>query len=240
MWAVKYFFTIFLFCFLIFLFRLADKRFATKKVLMKQAVLKVEKSNFLDTLRIQKKIDDFLKDSISFKHFLDKEHFIEKEILKNNAVRSVVVSLSPAGRLNVTVAAKKVLARVRANNTDYYLDDTFQPMELSPFYTQKVLLITDTIPKLKQKRIYKLIRNIQKQAFLQKNIVEIRHTQKGDYAMMMRKPPLKIILGDLSNLQLKLKKLSLFYRWAIKNKTLENYQQLNLKYKNQIVCSKDS
>lgn len=219
------------------LYYFSNERFNTQKVTLDKSIFTVSKSNFLDTLRIKNKLKYFLKDTSTCLTFLKNESTIEKAILKNPAVRSADVSFSLGNVVRVKVVSKKVVARVRAKNVDYYLDDMYQPMKLSPFYTEKVLLVTDTIAKKEKKQVYALIGQIIKQPVLKENIVEI-NKMGSDYALINRSPKLKIILGDLSDMKRKLEKLLLFYRWAISRKMLDGYQQINLKYINQVVCSK--
>jgi len=47
-----------------------------------------------------------------------------------------------------------------------------------------------------------------------------------------------IVLGDMSDLDSKLVKLKAFYQAKIGSKELDDYRSVNLKYRNQIVCTK--
>ena len=48
----------------------------------------------------------------------------------------------------------------------------------------------------------------------------------------------KIIIGNVENIEQKLYNLKLFYINGLNQKGWENYSVINLKYQNQIVCTK--
>ena len=48
----------------------------------------------------------------------------------------------------------------------------------------------------------------------------------------------QIILGKIERLEVKFKNLKAFYNYTMINKTIENYKTINLKYNNQVVCTK--
>ena len=47
-----------------------------------------------------------------------------------------------------------------------------------------------------------------------------------------------IVLGDLSDLDKKLRKLNAFYQQALLEEGLNKYKTINLKFDNQVVCVK--
>ena len=48
----------------------------------------------------------------------------------------------------------------------------------------------------------------------------------------------KIDFGNLTEMDVKFKKLKAFYNKAFEDKTIQNYKAINLKYHNQVVCTK--
>jgi cell division protein FtsQ len=49
----------------------------------------------------------------------------------------------------------------------------------------------------------------------------------------------KILIGNIENLDDKFSRLLLFYKQGLMRKGWENYSVINLKFKNQVVCTKN-
>ena len=60
--------------------------------------------------------------------------------------------------------------------------------------------------------------------------------KSGDYVLTARMLGYKIVLGEVDQLESKFNNYKAFYQKALKDKTLNNYKSINLKYKNQVVC----
>ena len=74
--------------------------------------------------------------------------------------------------------------------------------------------------------------------FLHKEIVGIEKSDVHEYKFSVRSGDYKINFGKLSEMETKFKKLKAFYSKTFKDKTIKNYNLINLKYHNQVVCIK--
>ena len=69
-------------------------------------------------------------------------------------------------------------------------------------------------------------------------IVQIYVNNQGEYELIPRIGPHIIILGDLEDYRAKFEKLELFYKDGLNHVGWNQYLKINLKYKDQIVCTK--
>ena len=69
-------------------------------------------------------------------------------------------------------------------------------------------------------------------------IVQIYVDEKNNVELIPRVGNHNIILGDASDLENKLEKLMIFYKKGLSKTGWNEYSTINLKYKNQIVCTK--
>jgi cell division protein FtsQ len=74
--------------------------------------------------------------------------------------------------------------------------------------------------------------------FLRAQILQIYLNSKNEFELIPRIGAHQIILGDASGLEGKFFKLEVFYREGLRNVGWNNYQKIDLRFKNQVVCSK--
>ncbi len=86
--------------------------------------------------------------------------------------------------------------------------------------------------------ILPLVSYILEDDFLQKEIVGIVKSDVDEYELSVRSGAYKIAFGKLNDVEVKFNKLKAFYNTAFKNKTIQEYKTITVKYHNQVVCSK--
>ncbi len=141
-------------------------------------------------------------------------------------------------------------------NNDYYVDEEGNEMPLTRHYASSLNEETreSTLKRLEKLRIMVATGNIEKEfaksdlynfvLFLQKDhfwndqIVQIYVNADHDVELVPLVGNQRILLGSLDDYPEKLEKLRLFYDQAIPKVGWEKYSMINLKYKNQIVCTK--
>jgi len=74
--------------------------------------------------------------------------------------------------------------------------------------------------------------------YLASHIGQIYRNKDGDFELTVNNLPPKVIVGDISNLNHKLSRLRIILEKYNNTEELVNYKTLDLKYKNQIVCTK--
>ena len=86
--------------------------------------------------------------------------------------------------------------------------------------------------------IYEMSKIINNDSFLKSQIVQIHINNNGYFEIIPRIGNQRILFGLAENMENKFKKIKLFYTNGPQIKELNNYDTLNVIYKNQIICSK--
>lgn len=79
---------------------------------------------------------------------------------------------------------------------------------------------------------------IQKDEFMKSCIGQIYRNQAGELEVSINDVRAQIVIGDTCDIDTKLLKMKTFLKHKMGSEELESYKKLNLKYKNQIVCTK--
>lgn len=163
---------------------------------------------------------------------------IEKLLDSHAMIEKSEVFCTLDGILNISVKQRQPIARIYENGSFSYMDTQGKQMPLSDSFSARVPLVIGDAEKKYWQNTYELIKFIQSDDFLSKNITEIRIKNNGEYEFNMRMTNFLVILGDLDNLELKKANLKAFYKQIEKSKSLNVYKIVNLKYSNQVVCTK--
>ncbi|MGS0526650.1 hypothetical protein ACU8V7_17270 [Zobellia nedashkovskayae] len=75
--------------------------------------------------------------------------------------------------------------------------------------------------------------------FLKKNIIGLHIVNEEKYQLRFRTEEFVVNLGDVERLKEKFSNFKAFYAKANKDKTLQNYDVVNLEFDNQVVCTKN-
>lgn len=183
---------------------------------------------------------------------------IEKKIINNPSIQDAQVYKTIDGKLNVTVKQRRPIARVFTQNESYYLDEFGGLMPLSTKYTSRIVVANGYIFEPFAKRyqlnfqnledtlaaktllddIYKLANYIDKSAFWSSQIEQVYVNKDFEFELIPTVGNHKIVLGRIDNLPMKFNKLMVFYKKGLPKTGWNEYSEINLKYKNQIVCTK--
>lgn len=151
------------------------------------------------------------------------------------------------GKLNINIVQRNPIARVLSGTKGhFYIDEDGYKFPLSKQYTAKVPLITgdiqeayqsvDTISTRSLKEAVEVIRFTQKDAYWSALVTQVHRQKDGAYIIIPRMGNHTITLGDTRNLESKFNRLELFYKYALNEVGWDKYSNINLQYKNQIVC----
>jgi cell division protein FtsQ len=189
-----------------------------------------------------KTVDKMLKQKIITANSTTKEVVFLKDLEKyfqaNALVENAEVYRTIEGNLGLIIKQKTPIARVLNNNNVYYLDSNGSKMPLSKNYSASVPLISGISNKNDLKQAFKLASYIYNDAFYKKQIIGITKNSNNEFELQTRLGRAKILFGSLDNMPLKLNNLKAYYLQAIQNKSVNKYKKINLKYSNQVVCTK--
>ncbi len=163
---------------------------------------------------------------------------LEQNVLKNPFVEKATVFLTVDGRLQTRIKQREPIARISTNSAVYYVDKYGVKVPISKNYSARVPLISGVKTTKEIAQIIRLLQVILNDGFLKKEIIGIRKTNKNEFVFDVRSGNYKIIFGKMENVATKFKKLKAFYNNTFQNKTIKKYSIINLKYHNQVVCTK--
>ena len=163
---------------------------------------------------------------------------LENKISENPYVEKAAVFLTIGGRLKSMIKQRVPVARIIYKDDSYYIDKQGIKVPLSDNYSARVLLVSGVKNEEGIKEILPLVALILADSFLQKEIVGIQKSDGDEYQFSVRSGNYKIHFGKLSKVDVKFKKLKAFYNKTFEDKTIKNYNTINLKYHNQVVCTK--
>ena len=162
---------------------------------------------------------------------------LESALNANAMIEKAEIFLNVNGDFSAKIKQKKPIARV-LNTDSYYIDSNGGYMPLSSNYTARVPVVTGEVSKKKLSNIFTIARRIEGDEFLKKNIIEIHQNKDKSIDLKLRQCKFTVQIGKLEHLDKKINNLKAFYKKAIKDKSLDKYSKVNLRFENQVVCTK--
>jgi cell division protein FtsQ len=162
---------------------------------------------------------------------------LEFELNKIELVRKSDVFIDVNGTMVVNIHQRMPIARFLNNKS--YLDEDGLVMPKSKYYSARVPVIKGYANTQDQlDLIYKLSNYIKDDKFLSQSATEILIDSNSNFSIKLRDYRFKILIGQLNNLDLKIKNFKAFYINASANQILNKYSVINLQFDNQVVCVK--
>lgn len=163
---------------------------------------------------------------------------MEKSIVNHTLIKEVNAYSDIAGNVAVEIVQKRPIARIFTAINSFYIDENGKKMPLSNTFTARTLVISGNVNFTEKGALFSLARFIDEHAFWKAQIMQIHGEENGDLTLIPRVGYQQIVFGKAVNIEAKFSKLKLFYEKGISEKGWNNYSQINLKFKNQIVCTK--
>ncbi|MBU0488805.1 MAG: hypothetical protein KKA07_10745 [Bacteroidetes bacterium] len=183
---------------------------------------------------------------------------IEKVLTNIPSVENAEVFAYITGDVKIDVKQRHPIVRVHNNFGErFYIDGNGRMMDLSDNYTAPVVIAlgninehfvanrildasaSDTIiEKSKLTQIYILARFLEENPFWEAQTDQILVNSDGELELYPRVGGHTILLGDVSDLEEKFYRLMVFYKKGLSMVGWDKYRLINLKFRNQIVCTK--
>jgi cell division protein FtsQ len=187
---------------------------------------------------------------------------IEKALKSHENIADARVYMTIDGKVKVEVKQRRPLVRIiNAVGDSYYLDDEGKLMPLSDNYTAKVVIANGNIFESYARNYMRSIKDIAKDEkarkatmfdelyamgmyidadpFWKAQIKQIYINDDKDMELVPLAGNQRIIFGDTAAMDEKFNKLLTFYQQGLNTTGWWNkYSIINLKFKNQIVCTK--
>lgn len=183
---------------------------------------------------------------------------IERVLLNMPHTQKVEVFTTINGELYVELRQRRPIARIiRNDGLSCYVDDAGNTMKFSNKHTPHVVVFTGNIPdpvmdwgvsdllgkdslasQFMIEDIYELARFIDANDFWKAQIQQVYVNEKHEMELIPRVGSHRIMLGNAEGLTEKFQNLMIFYEQGLGETSWNIYDTINLKYANQVVCSK--
>lgn len=205
-----------------------------------EIVVSNSQDQFVDTEEIKKAIVESEVSPIE-KHISEiNTVLIEEFILTNQHIKKAEVFITNDNNIKVVLEERKPIIRIIADNgANYYIDTEAKKMPLSKRYTAYLPVATGNIKdSLIHEELYKFALFLSKDKFWNAQIEQIVVQPNNDIEFIPRVGDHSVVLGSIENLEEKLEKLIKFYKEELNRVGWNKYSSINLKYNDQVVCTK--
>lgn len=229
---------------------------------MSVAIANTEENNFIDETDVKEFFNE-RKDSILNTQLKNiNVNDLERALNSHPAIENADVAVDINGDVSINVTQRNPLVRIiNMDGESYYIDDKSKLMPLSDKYTARVIVASGFILEPYAQRyefsvndiaknekfskvsvlddVYTVAEYISKDSVLTSLIHQINVTNDKELELYPSIGNQKIIFGEAKDIAEKFNKLKLFYTEGL-NKTdgWNKYSTINIKYKNQVVCTK--
>jgi len=173
---------------------------------------------------------------------------VEKKIRRQPFIKDAQLYSDLKGNLVVSTELRRPIARiVRNNGPDGYIAEDGTVMPVSSKFTSRVILISGTYVReiLRQsnlnnsddgKNLITLINTIREDEFWSAQIAQLDIDSKTRITIFPQVGDERIEFGKPENLDIKFKKLMIFYKEILPRMGWNKYSRINLEYEGQIVA----
>ncbi len=176
---------------------------------------------------------------------------------KNPYIKYADIQTNIDGRLKIDILLRQAIVRIiNKDNLSYYIDREGWLMPINQGFPSRVLIvngsINDRISGLKNqklhvdslpassivKKLYELASYINNSPFLNKLIAQVWINNSGELELIPIIGEYTIMFGDFEDMEDKFEKLTAYFREGACKAGWINYSSIDLRYKNQVICSK--
>ncbi|MCC8145375.1 MAG: hypothetical protein LIO93_02825 [Bacteroidales bacterium] len=164
---------------------------------------------------------------------------IEKALKKNKLIKKARVYKTIDGSVKVEVFQRSPVLRIMSDQGNYYVDNEGEVMPVPANFAAYVPLATGSITEEYAKtQLFEFAIFLHKDKFWNSQIEQIYVHSNKDIELIPRVGNHHIILGKIEEYKENLDKLKLFYEKGLNKVGWNRYSTINLKFKDQVVCTK--
>ncbi len=161
---------------------------------------------------------------------------LEKKLNQLPAVDSANVYLNLNGNLHLDIKQRVPAFRLNKNGNDFYVDGKGTEFPISKNYSFPCMLVTGDVDKSEYIKLAELVDKIDRDEFSKKYFIGISK-EKENYNLLTSQGNYKVEIGDLENINLKVKGFKTFVEKHLVYQEPEKYTKISVKYDNQIVTT---
>ncbi|WP_333851288.1 cell division protein FtsQ/DivIB [Epilithonimonas sp.] len=161
---------------------------------------------------------------------------LEKRINEIPFVDSANVYMNLNGNLNVDIKQRIPVFRLNKNGKDFYVDEKGVEFPISSNFSYPCMLVMGDVDASEYQELGKLIEKIDKDDFSKKYFIGIKK-EKDNYNLLTSDGNYKVEIGDLENIDFKVKGFKTFVEKYLVYQNPNKYKKISVKYNNQIVTT---
>lgn len=232
---------------------------SNEKLLCKQIVVDITDSTnvrFVTNLSVRESILDAGMDLQGYPIAEIRTRDLEQQLEQDPYIENAEVYFDVEGSLYVDITQRKPLLRLMPGGKQgYYIDQKGVILPLSDNYSPMVLLVTgdlsleeytdengmriaDQSADKELRLLMGFARKVSQHPFWNNQIVQVYRGKDGNYELIPRVGAHQIEFGTLEDYEIKLRNLKLLYDQGLKKYGWNAYDKIDLKYSNQIICTK--
>jgi cell division protein FtsQ len=174
---------------------------------------------------------------------------IEARLNRNDFIKRSQVFTDMNGELEIKVEQRRPILRIiDTRGESFYIDEEGRKMPVSQVFTAHVPVASgniyeaykarDTMHSFVGAELHKIATHVDKHAFWKAQIEQIFVTAESEFLLIPKIGDHTIVFGNSDHMEEKFEKLMLFYKEGLSRVGWDKYSAINLKYKDQIVCTK--
>lgn len=163
---------------------------------------------------------------------------LENLLNKHDMIEKSEVFVSIDGVLKATVFQRTPIARVFNEEGSFYIDSKGNRMPLSSMQTARLPIVVGEIDDNNKKQMHDVLWLIYNDEFLKKNITGIEIMPSGSLRMKNRNYDYDIEFGKIIEIERKFDNYKAFFQKAVQDTLIDSYKVINLKFTQQVVCTK--
>ena len=161
---------------------------------------------------------------------------LEKKINEIPFVDSANVYMNLNGNLNVDIKQRIPIFRLNKNGKDFYVDEKGVEFPISRNFSYPCMLVMGDVDASEYQELGQLVEKIDKDDFSKKYFIGIKK-EKDNYNLLTSDGNYKVEIGDLENIDFKVKGFKTFVEKYLVYQNPNKYKKISVKYNNQIVTT---
>ena len=164
---------------------------------------------------------------------------IESKLEENQLIKKAECYKTTGGSVKIEIYQKIPVMRIVSVYGSYYIDNEGGIMPISDNFSAYVPIATGYIDKeFATTKLYDFALFLQNNKYWNSQIAQINVLPNKDIELSTRAGDFQVLLGQLDDYETNLNKLKFFYEKGLNKVGWNRYSVINLKYKNQVVCTK--
>lgn len=174
---------------------------------------------------------------------------IEKSLTQSGAISTAEAYTIYPDILNIVVTQREPVLRIKTDDCDFYCDRNGFILPVAGARALDLPVVTGHLPYKLQKGstegteaaewlagLLSFTERVRNNAYWSDEIEQIEVAEDSNMTLYLRKRPFRIVFGTANDMDEKFRKMAVYYKTNLPTEEGAKYKEVNIKYKNQIIC----